>query len=178
MKRQRKRSRHTGFTLIEVTLAMVVFLMMTIVFAAVFPVAFRASRMSNNYAEAALITQHKIDELRGVGFDGINPSNSKFKTLPSLGYIDTPTITPTTLPYTVYFTNVDNLVADSSGGAGYFPNGTVGQITVKDYSTVDSTMSGATGNVDMVTISITWPGGAGAGGSYTASALIVSQHSE
>jgi prepilin-type N-terminal cleavage/methylation domain-containing protein len=177
MKRFRKRLGRAGFTLIEVTLAMVVFLMMTMVFAAVFPVAIRASRMSNNYAQAALITQHKIDELRGVGFDGLVPNSSKFSTLPSLGYIDTPTTTPSSLPYTVYFTNADNLVADSAG-PGYFPNGAVGQITVKDYSTVDSTMSGATGNVDMVTISITWPGGAGAGGSYTASALIVSQHSE
>ncbi len=180
MMKLRGRARRGGFTLIEVSLALIVFLMMTLMFAAVFPMTIRASRMSNNYANAALIAQHKIDELRGIGYDGLDPTNggNKISNLPSLGYTDTISTTPTSLPYTLYFTNADHLVAGGTS-KGYFPVGTVGQITVKDYSTVDATMSGASGNVEMVTVSITWPGiGAQAGGSYTASMLLVSQHND
>ncbi len=187
---RRRRPQAQGFTLIEVSLALIVFMMMTMIFAAVFPVVLRAGQMDGNSAQAAVIAQHKIDQLRGAGFDGINPAGQKFQNLPALGFVDTPATMPTGLPYTLSFTNADHLVPNGTTN-GYFPAGTVGQITVTDYSTIDSTMasvSGSAGKVLQVTVTITWPvptqapvagqpsiNGHGTG-TYSTSALIVTGH--
>ena len=62
---------------------MTVFMMMTLVFAAVFPVALRGAQFSNNYAQAALLAQHKIDQLRAAGF-----SKMDYTDLNNLGIVD------------------------------------------------------------------------------------------
>src|SRR5579875_2246469 len=61
-----------GFTMIEVCLALVVFLMMTLMFAAVFPTVVRGAKMSDNYTQATFLAQHKLDQLRASGFSRLS----------------------------------------------------------------------------------------------------------
>ena len=153
---RRRRDRQGGFTLIEVALALVIFVMMALLFAAVFPVAVRGAQQSNNYDQAALLAQHKIDQLRAAGFGNLDSTD-----LVRLGIVDS---APTTSPYS--FTATDDLLG-GSGGNGYFPPGTTGTITIGPYG-------GTGGSVDAVTITISWPSGATPHGSYSASTMIIS----
>ncbi len=68
---RRFRQRH-GFTIAEVMLSLTVFTMMTLMFAAVFPMAVRGSMYSSNYAQATMLAQHKMDQLRSAGYDKLN----------------------------------------------------------------------------------------------------------
>jgi len=149
-----------GFTLAEVALALIIFLMMTLMFAAVFPIAIRAAHYSNNYAQAALLAQHKLDQLRSAGFDKLDCTD-----LVNLGVVDqnSQACGPS---YT--FTGVDNL--DS-----FFPSGTAGVISITDYSTLSNVKNPPpAGTVFVVTVTLTWPGSGTVSGSYTTSAMIVS----
>ena len=64
--------RQRGFTIMEVVLAMTVFLMMVLMFAAAFPLTVRAAQFSSNYAQATQLAQHKIDQLRAAGYGSLN----------------------------------------------------------------------------------------------------------
>lgn len=170
--RPRFARRTAGFTLVEVSMALVVFLMMTLVFAAIFPIAVRGSKMSDNYAQAAQIAQHKLDQMRAAGFAKLN-----YAGLTSSGIIDTMSSPPATLPATYRFENIDSLVSDGTNG-GYFPPGSSGTITVQDYATY-AAAKGVVGGlppvgaVDYVTVTITWVGGGVPSGTYSASAMII-----
>jgi len=148
-----------GFTLVEVMFGMMVFIMMVLIFSAVFPFALRTAEFSNNYSQAALLAQHKIDELQTAGYSRLD-----YTDLSSLGIIDA---SPNASPYS--FTTVDNL---DGGGAnhGYFPVGSTGTITIVDYHTMNSSVP--TGKMDYVTINITWTSYTGNVGTYSASALL------
>ncbi len=61
------RRRRRGFTLAEVVLAMTVFTMMILMFAAVFPMAVRGAQYSSNYAQGAMLAQHKMDSFARPG---------------------------------------------------------------------------------------------------------------
>ena len=193
-----KRVRPRGFTLIEVSLALVVFMMMTLMFAAVFPTAMRAGEMSNRHAQATLLTQHKLNELRQAGYAKLD-----YTDLYNLGFVDVMTSPPTTYPCILSFTQADGLVPNGSI-LGYFPSGTQGTITISNFESATTPTSStlpvntpalagynanvAAGNAKLVTISITWPilgAGAAAGqptingnaiGNYTTSTMIVSSH--
>ncbi|MBV9850326.1 MAG: prepilin-type N-terminal cleavage/methylation domain-containing protein [Armatimonadetes bacterium] len=161
----RRRRRQRGFTLMEVTLALIIFLMMTLVFAAVFPVAVRGAQFSNNYAQAAQLAQHKIDQLRAAGF-----SKMDYTDLYNQGIIDAMNAPPASLPYSFTFTGADNLVSAGTT-QGFFPPGSAGTISVVDYSTMNPTVPA--GQVDYVTIAINWSGGGISSGSYQVSAMII-----
>jgi len=168
IKVMRKPRRHTGrgFTLMEVTLALIVFLMMTLMFAAAFPMALRAAKFSNNYTQAAQIGQHKIDQMRAAGVN-----NLTYAGLSNQGIIDA---SPMTSPYS--FTTVDAL-ANNGTNHGYFPTGSTGTITVQDYHDFQAA-SGVTptvpeGVMDYVTVTITWTGGGVSTGNYHVSAIII-----
>jgi len=149
-----------AFTLLEVVLAMTIFMMMTLVFAAVFPITVQAAHYSNNYTQAALLAQHKIDQLRSAGINNLNYTN-----LNGLGIVDT-NASATGPTYT--FTSVDNLTS-------FFPAGTTGTIKISDYSTLSNvTNPPPTGNVYIATVTLTWPGLGSTTGSYTTSGMIVS----
>jgi hypothetical protein len=70
-------------------------------FAALYPSASRASKMSANYAQACTAIQHKIDQMRAVGYGRLNYNDLRYA-----GIIDT---TSNVSPYR--FEVVDGLSA-------------------------------------------------------------------
>jgi prepilin-type N-terminal cleavage/methylation domain-containing protein len=64
--------RNRGFTLIEVMLSLMVFVVLTLIFAAAVPVAHKTAKMSGQYSQALSLCQHKIDQLRAVGYGRID----------------------------------------------------------------------------------------------------------
>ena len=158
--KQRGRAhRRRGFTLVEVMMSMMVFTMMILIFAAVFPFALRTAEFSNNYSQAALLAQHKIDELQTAGYSRLD-----YTSLNGLGIIDA---SPNTSPYS--FTTVDNL-AGGGNNHGYFPVGSTGTVTIVDYHTLNSSVPA--GKMDYVTINITWTSYTGNVGTYSASSIL------
>ena len=163
-----QRHARRGFTLLEVMLSMFVFLMMTLMFAAVFPFASRSTKFSGNYAQAALIAQHKIDQLRAAG-----ASKLDYTDLSGLGIIDA---APVTGPFS--FTATDNIahytldVSNNPVGddKGFYPYGSTGTVTIADYNTVNSSVPA--GKIYVVTVMIKWRGASIASGIYTLSALV------
>ena len=164
----RRRRGRTGFTLAEVALSLVVFGMMTMMFAAVFPMAVRGAQHGNTYSQAAAIAQRKIDQLRSAGYSRLDSTD-----LTALGVVNGQNANGT-----YDFTTQDNL----TGTGGFFTApaaGGVGTVAVSDYAsdvtTQDPNAAGSlpgTGNAAMVTVTLSW-GGVDKG-SYSASALIVS----
>ncbi len=144
----------------EVTLALIIFTLMTLMFGAVLPVAVRGAKHSGNYNQAAALAQRKIDQLRMAGysrlFDG--SGGTALSKLSALNVVDAQNS-----PGVYDFTTVDNL----TGANGYFPPGSTGTITVADgYNGVPA------GNAAQVTVTITWAGTVP--GSYSVPAIIIS----
>ena len=165
-----KRRAQAGFTIMEVALALVIFTMMSVLFAAVFPMATRGAQYGGNYTQAAMIAQHKMDQLRSAGFARLDLSD-----LTNLAVVDTPqpagypAAAPSGMTYS--FTTVDGL-ASSGGTQGYFPPGSQGTITICDYALLHPSSGIAANTLDYVTVTLTWTGGGLANGSYTTSAVI------
>jgi len=156
-----KRRQQRGFTLVEVALSLIVFGMMTILFGAVFPMAVRGAQYSNNYAQAAMVADHKMDQLRSGGYGLLfNPSGNT-------GLISQNVIDAVNAGGSYDFTTADNLVANGTS-QGYFPNGSTGTITVTD----DTANGVPSGSVALVTITVAWNGGGVPAGSYSLSSLI------
>ena len=89
-----------GFTLIEVLVALTVVVALTTIFTATVPAARKAASVNGQYSQAISLCQHKIDQMRAVGYGRIN-----YDELEPL-YIDDSRTTP---PYN--FAEVDQ-VAD------------------------------------------------------------------
>lgn len=124
----RVRRSHSGFTLIETMLALMIFSVLVLLFATAIPVAHRASHVNGQYAQAISIAQHKIDEIRAtragrLSYDELSPL-----------IVDE---TPATSPYS--FVNIDNV-------GDYLANPTA-TIAVDDKTYTDMTK---------VTVKITW----------------------
>lgn len=170
----RRRRRRSGFTLVEVALAMVVFTMMTLMFAAVFPMAVRGAQFSGNHTQGTMLTQHKMDQLRTAGYNRLVDSAK----LADMGIIDNPQ--PAGYPIvgsgatTYSFTNVDALINDGTH-RGYYPPGSMGTVTISDYAT-SAAPSGTSGipakTLAYVTVAISWTGGGMTNGSTSISAII------
>lgn len=170
----------------EVGLALIVFTMMALMFGAVFPTTVRGAKFSSNYAQASLLAQHKLDQMRSETYNGLGPGSSA--QLQTDHVIDADTPAPTSLPYVVPFTNADALtVGPDPATPGFFPPGSVGLIVVSDYSSAapitlpdgSNTQfvpaSGdhfTPGDARLVTVIIKWPGVSGTAGQYTASCLV------
>ncbi|MGI4789838.1 MAG: type IV pilus modification PilV family protein [Janthinobacterium lividum] len=159
-----------GFTITEVALALIIFAMMTIMFAAVFPMTVRGAQYSGNYSQAAMLTQHKMDQIRSAGFGSLTRT-----ALQNLSIIDTtqPSGYPASVTggTTYSFTTADTLVNNGTG-QGYFPPGSVGTVTICDYAALHPSSGVPTGKMDYVTVTLTWTGGGVSKGSYSSSALI------
>jgi len=152
---RRHRQKLSGFTLMEVVLAMTVFMMMALLYGAAVPVALRGTQQGENYTQAALIAQHKIDQLRSLNFATLGSG--------SLLYSDNIIDSATTNSDGSYsFTNTDHLVTAGTV-QGYFPAGTTGTVLIQ---TDTSTMTMQSGVYD-VTVTITWPKSTSHSGSYT-----------
>lgn len=94
-------SNNRGFTLIEVMISLMVFVVLTLIFAACVPVAKKASKMNGQYSQAISLCQHKIDQLRAVGAGRVNYSD-----LAEIRIIDE---NPSTQPYS--FSGVDDVAS-------------------------------------------------------------------
>ena len=150
-----ERSPLTGFTLIEVTIAISIFLMMALLFGAVIPAVTRSAQASSNATQAAELAAHKMDELRAAGFSRLDQNDLASS---GIGAIDAPQ--PTGYPIvsgsatTYTFTAEDKLTS-------VFPSGSTGTVTIAPDANAPA------GKVDDVTVTITWTGGSYIGGSYT-----------
>lgn len=117
-----------GFTLIEVVVALTVFSFLMVIFATAVPLAERTGYMNGQYAQAISLCQHKIDQMRAVGYGRIN-----YTELSDAGIIDD---APTNLPYS--FVGVDEV-------ANYLPQPTA-TINIQNVTTDEI----------KVTVTITW----------------------
>lgn len=117
-----------GFTLVEVVVSVAVFSFLMIVFATSVPLAEKTSHMNGQYAQAISLCQHKIDQMRAVGYGRIT-----YTELSDAGIIDD---APSNLPFS--FVGVDEV-------ANYLPNPTA-VINVQDI---------AAGQVKL-TVTMTW----------------------
>ena len=140
-----KRSK-AGFTLLEAVIAIFVLGATATVFFAFLPTAIKTGKMVGNHQQASSLIQHKIDQLRGVGYGRLT-----YTELADAGIIDP---APTTSPYS--FAQVDGL------GEIYITP--VATVTVEDYNT----------QVKQVTVTLTWTGSHAqqGNGSLTTRALI------
>ena len=164
------RRRRAGITITEVALTLIIFAMMTMLFAAVFPMTIRGAQYSGNYSQAAMIAQHKMDQLRSTGAGGLTAGH-----LADISAIDQaqPAGYPLTVPggATYSFTTADSLVNDGVTH-GYFPPGSQGLVTIADYTAAHSSGGIPGGTLYSVTVTVKWVGGGVSNGSYTTSAII------
>lgn len=110
------------------------------------PTAMKTGKMVGNHQQAASLVQHKIDQLRGVGWGRLNHTE-----MVNAGIIDA---TPGASPYSfVLVDGIDGMYVEA-----------VATITVEDFSP----------QVKKVTVTLTWTGSAQrqGNGTLTASALI------
>lgn len=174
-------ARRTAFTLVEIAIALFVFGMMVVLFGAIFPISTRAGHTGGNYAEASFLAQHKIDQIRNLGFaklDGLH--------LAGQGVVDTNSDgTPVTVPnpaglpantVSYSFTLADNLVNNTKSGIfypGFFPAGGTGIVSIGDYHDLAAAAPHGT-NITVpatvlkcVTVTITWAGSNQGNGNLT-----------
>jgi prepilin-type N-terminal cleavage/methylation domain-containing protein len=147
--RFRRRNQKRGFSLVEVVVAVFLLAMAVLMFGAFYPTAARASRMSGNHSQAISEVQHKVDQLRAVGYGRLTYSELK-----AAGIIDA---SPSSLPYR--FSGVDGLANLLPGAVG----------------TIDVTPAGT--DLMQVKIKITWSGAPSKAmeGSHEVTILIANQ---
>lgn len=140
------RARRRGFNLLEVMICTFLLGMATIAFAALYPPASKCSHMSGNYSQAISAVQHKVDELRSVGYGRLTYADLK-----SAGVIDD---SPSTSPY--HFETKDGL-------GTLLPNA-VGTVTLSSAGT----------NLTQAVVKVTWAGqpAKAMGGSHEVTVLI------
>ena len=132
--------------MVETAIAILVLGATAVIFAAYMPTALKTGKMVGNHQQAASLVQHKVDQLRGVGYGRL-----VFAELSNAGIVDS---NVTTSPYSfVLVDGLDALFVD-----------VVGTVRVDNF----------TADVRKVTVTLTWTGsGARQGnGTMTAIALI------
>jgi type II secretory pathway pseudopilin PulG len=125
-----RRRRSSGFTLLEAVIAIFVLGATATVFFAMVPTATKTGKMVGNHQQAASLVQHKIDQLRGIGYGRLTYSEMR-----DAGVIDP---APGASPYS--FKTVDGL-----DDIYITPDAT---ITIEDYST----------EIKLVTVTLKWTG--------------------
>ncbi|HVK03597.1 MAG TPA: type II secretion system protein [Armatimonadaceae bacterium] len=133
-----RRRRGAAFTLVEVMTAMMVFVVLTLLFATSLPVSRKTARMNGQYTQATSLCQHKIDQLRARGYGGLT-----YTELKNTGIIDA---TPITSPYS--FRTID--------GVGDVLPGAVTEIRVDAPTSADVPISAVRSNTKKVTVTIRW----------------------
>jgi len=120
-----------GGALLEVMIALMVFACMMITFASSIIIAKSSSKMNGQYAQAISLCQHKVDQLRAVGFGRLN-----YTELNDAGIVDD---TPTQSPYSF-------VVSDDVSSYLYSATAT---LTL-------STVAGTNNDVILATVTISW----------------------
>ena len=161
----------------EVVLALVIFTFMGVLFGAVFPMTVRGAKYGGNYTQGAMIAQHKMDQLRAAGYERLfdDTSGTTLSKLSGLDIVDA--AQPAGYPQAVTggsvysFTAADGLV-NNGVTQGYFPPGSMGTVTICDYTQIHPSSGIPAGTLAYVTVSLTWTGGGVSDGSYSTSAVI------
>lgn len=122
----------SGFTLVEVVVALFVFTLLMLVFASTISISLRASRLNSQYTQATSLCQHKIDQLRATGFGRIDYTDLRAAGNP---IIDS---SPNTQPFS--FVVEDNI-------ASVLPSPT---------ATISTSFLDAAQQIMKVTVTITW----------------------
>jgi len=138
-----------GSTLVEVLMALVVFAVLTTMFGSSVIVAKSSSQINGQYSQAVSLCQHKVDQLRAVGFGRLN-----YTELNDAGIIDD---APTSSPFSF-------LVVD--GVSEYLASPTA-TVTIASHATES--------RVKVATVTVSWRAGprrAGNSSSYTVRAYI------
>jgi len=117
-----------GFSLLDAAAGIYLLVSVVLIFAACYPTAQRTSRMNGSYSQAVSAVQHKIDQLRAVGYGRLTSGE-----LRNAGIIDAPVAGQ---PF--HFEGVDNLSAGL-----WAPAGTV-------------TIASAGPNTRLVTVRLEW----------------------
>jgi prepilin-type N-terminal cleavage/methylation domain-containing protein len=68
MSKRSNQSSKSGFTLLEITIALIIFAVMILMFVATIPIATRATKYGNNYGVASSLALHKINQLEALGY--------------------------------------------------------------------------------------------------------------
>lgn len=165
-----RRTFQSGFTILEVALGLVIAVMMICVFCAVFPMAVASSKFTNNYAQADMIVQQKIDELHMCSWSGVtnNAAGATLLQTNMNGLIDSGSCN-NAFPMTCSFTDTDNLVNNGTN-TGYFPAGSTGTITISPDTSSSSIPSMS---VFDVVVTVTWTSAGVSAGSFTSAAKMI-----
>jgi len=131
---------------------MTLFSLATLVFAALYPAAAKTSRMNNQYAQAVSLAQHKVDQMRAIGYGRLN-----YTDLLAASIIDA---SPATSPFRFDQQSVADAADDLSN---FFPSDT-SSITITDEAT----------DLKRATVTLNWTGDGSkqTAGSVTIVALI------
>lgn len=124
------RNKRSGFSLVEAAIAMMIVAAAAGVFFALMPMSFKTGKMVGSYQQASSLLQHKVDQMRGVGYGRLT-----YAELKDAGIIDA---SPSTAPYS--FKTVDGLTSLYS-----VPTAT---IQISDYSA----------SIKRVTVTLIWSG--------------------
>lgn len=124
-----------GITLIEAMISLFVFALVTVLFSSSLILGRTSSRMNGQYAQAISLCQHKIDQLRAVGYGRLT-----YAELNDAGIVDD---SPTNSPYS--FVGCDQVV-------NFLPNVDKNTPPVATLSITDHTDS----RVKIATVTVTW----------------------
>lgn len=163
-----------GITLIEVLIAIFIFAMMTMMFAAVVPSSLRSARYAATYGHAVETANRKLDQLLEAGYNRLDTAD-----LQSLGIIDSTAPTTSSNSYgaitTYTFTN-NNTSSNANNPdnlSSYFPGGATGTIRIESWGPSVATLNSSTAYMmDMATVTISWRDAGGALQSYAMSTVI------
>jgi hypothetical protein len=81
----RRRRFRRGYSLLDATAGVMLLVWVSLIFAASYPTAHRAARMTGDYSQATSVVQHKVDQLRAVGYGRLTGTE-----LRNAGIIDPP----------------------------------------------------------------------------------------
>lgn len=118
----------SGFSLLEVVISLCVFTFIMLIFSSSMQVSLRSGHLNSQHAQAVSLCQHKIDQMRAVGYGRVN-----YTELSDAGIIDDAPASP---PYS--FAGVDSVGA-------YLPDST---------STIN--LEQISSSVVKATVTITW----------------------
>lgn len=128
-----------GSSLVEVVIALFVFGLLAVLFAGSLMVSNAATGINGQYAQALSLCQHKLDQLRAVGYGRLN-----FIELNDAGIIDA---TPTTSPYCFSVQDGVDDILQLKDNKGHFSSPTT-SVSITDLPS-DS-------RVKVVTVTVKW----------------------
>ncbi|MGC4043476.1 MAG: prepilin-type N-terminal cleavage/methylation domain-containing protein [Armatimonas sp.] len=160
----------SGFTLMEVALALVIFTLMALLTAAVVPMSARSVRYGNDYTQAATLVSHKVNQLQEAGYSNLNRNlaNTTYKVVDSNGTLPTTTANVNgTQSGSADFTTVDGLNTYFVGGVSD-PKGT---ITISPFAPSRNATTGAYSAIEAL-VTVTWRDVRGRQQSYSSKTFV------